>query len=501
MANERRSYHLPSTGEPYRGIETVIRVNGLLLNDRRYLDNYRVTEVTGMDDPDLNDVREAGTEVDGEYAFNSYYSGRTITLRGEVRAGNFGKLREMQGDLKYATNLLQETTVDFLFNDTEEDFTDTAAVNDYTVAGTAGAISNWSIANGKLFATRGDCYLRHSKQPYYNFENTIHFRTGATIPSNVDFFSLGRGRLSATGSFVMGGWRASLSEIYVGSKGTPVGNTYSQYSTDTATLAVSTDYWLRFSGNGSEIHTRLFAANPDDDHVEPTAHAFYSLFATTVQMPYATIANAEVGIGFASFGTTAQDWRIQDLSFRNHDVPDVRVKARKVGKVDMPDSQTNHNVTRPFMLTMRASNPLLESRVTNYLTLDADDNNIVFPSGGITLPTSFSVNTETISNLGTYYTYPVVTFYGSMSDPVLTNTETNESISLSIDIADGESVTIDVANRTVYDQAGANKYGYLATDHKWMRLSPGSTELAFGCVSFDALTSARCEIEYRHGWL
>jgi hypothetical protein len=507
MANERRAYHLPSVGEPYRGIETVIRVNGLLLNDRRYLDQYKVSEVTGLDDADMVDNREQGTEFDGEYAFNSYYSGRTITIRGEVRAGNFGKLREMQGDLKYATNLLQESPLDFIFNDTEEDFTDTQAVNDYFRAADSAAITNWSIASGKLYTTASIAYLRAgvSTKKYFNFQNLLHFRTGSSIPFNTDIFTMGRAKLNASYTYTMAGWKSSNTvgattsaqpRFYIGYSDT--GAEHGAIASANMTLAVETDYWIKFEGRENMLRSWMYNSDPDEGYVKPLASLEMPLLLDTYYQ-FATTSQANVGIGSRGMGHPSLGWEIQNASFRSHDTPDVRVFARKVGKVDMPDTQANRHSTRPFMLTLRASNPLLESRVTSFESLPAADNNIVFDDE-IILPALFGVANGTVENYGTYYANPVVTFYGPLTNPSLTNTETDETIALEIDLDSSQSATVDVHSRSVYDQAGQNLYGYLRTDHKWMRLSPGVTDVSFVCDTFEA-GDPRCEIEFRHGWL
>jgi hypothetical protein len=161
MLRERQIGHQPSVGAPYRGIETVIKYNGILLNDRRFTDHYRVTEVTGLDDADVRDSREDNPESDGENAYNSFYSGRTITIRGEIHAGNMSRLREMQADLKYAFNPLEERPLSFIFNDWYDDFSGTSdlVVRDYNfIVGDGNEIVSYDNFNRVVAASAADSW-------------------------------------------------------------------------------------------------------------------------------------------------------------------------------------------------------------------------------------------------------------------------------------------------------------------------------------------------------
>ena len=81
---------------------------------------------------------------------------------------------------------------------------------------------------------------------------------------------------------------------------------------------------------------------------------------------------------------------------------------------------------------------------------------------------TFAAGSGSLSNGGNAATYPTIRIYGAVTDPVITNSTLDKTISLSgITIADGEYIDINMLNETVIDQAGVNKYGYIDSDDFW----------------------------------
>lgn len=96
-----------------RGVETVFEFNGLKLNDRSVIDKYRIISIDGLDDADVRDSREDNPSEHGETAYNAFYGGRTIALRGRVEAYELNKLRDMQQALRSAFADLNEKRLYF----------------------------------------------------------------------------------------------------------------------------------------------------------------------------------------------------------------------------------------------------------------------------------------------------------------------------------------------------------------------------------------------------
>jgi hypothetical protein len=104
------------------GIEAVLEYNGLFLNVQKNIDQYRVTEIDGLGDPDIRDTRDVRTGSDGEVPYNSFYGGRTIVINGNIQTFNVAKLRDMQMALRTAfADLSQEKPLIFRTGDPDTD--------------------------------------------------------------------------------------------------------------------------------------------------------------------------------------------------------------------------------------------------------------------------------------------------------------------------------------------------------------------------------------------
>lgn len=85
-----------------RGLEATFEYNGIVLNDRSSLEQYRIDKIDGLFDSDVRDVREVNSSRNGETSYKSFYSGKTISFTGKIIAGNIKKLRNMIFDLQDA---------------------------------------------------------------------------------------------------------------------------------------------------------------------------------------------------------------------------------------------------------------------------------------------------------------------------------------------------------------------------------------------------------------
>jgi hypothetical protein len=86
------------------GLEAIYEYNGLLLNDKRVLEKYRLTSVTAYDDPDVRSSRQENPTQHGERRVSMFYGGRLISLQGRIEAYNLEKMRDMQAAIKAAFN-------------------------------------------------------------------------------------------------------------------------------------------------------------------------------------------------------------------------------------------------------------------------------------------------------------------------------------------------------------------------------------------------------------
>lgn len=90
------------------GIDAIIAYNGLVMNNRKWLDSIIISEIDGMSDADIRDERENNPQEHGETSFESWYGGRTLTLKGFIRAFTLDKLRDIEQGMKTAFLSLEE---------------------------------------------------------------------------------------------------------------------------------------------------------------------------------------------------------------------------------------------------------------------------------------------------------------------------------------------------------------------------------------------------------
>lgn len=95
------------------GVDGVITYNGLVLNNRDWLDTIVITKISGLGDADLRDDREVNPQEHGETPFDAFYGGRTVTLEGFIRAFTLDKLRDLVQATRSAFKPLVESPMVF----------------------------------------------------------------------------------------------------------------------------------------------------------------------------------------------------------------------------------------------------------------------------------------------------------------------------------------------------------------------------------------------------
>jgi len=98
------------------GLEATFSYNGLVMNDLTVYDKYRVMSIDGLADSSIRDSREDKPGDDGQDAYTSYYSGRTIVMQVRVEAYGLDKLRDMEESLRTAFIDMKEKPLYFLTN-------------------------------------------------------------------------------------------------------------------------------------------------------------------------------------------------------------------------------------------------------------------------------------------------------------------------------------------------------------------------------------------------
>jgi hypothetical protein len=113
---------------------------------------------------------------------------------------------------------------------------------------------------------------------------------------------------------------------------------------------------------------------------------------------------------------------------------------------------------------------------------------INLPVGGgvvlpIIIPVTFGAATggqETITNSGDENSPFVLTFYGPLTNPFITNLTTGESFATNIALGDGDKLEIDMAEKTMVLNDSSNALSSFVLTNLWMELIPGDNMIKLG---------------------
>lgn len=126
-----------------------------------------------------------------------------------------------------------------------------------------------------------------------------------------------------------------------------------------------------------------------------------------------------------------------------------------------------------------AYDPTIYSATTNSYS------GIAVPGGGgatfpLTFPITFTTqNTGTVNvnNSGNTESYPLITLNNLLTSPTITNVTTGESFGLNASFTTGDSVIIDMKNRTVIKNGTTPLLTSIVDGSTWWSLDPGSSTI------------------------
>lgn len=460
-----------------RGVEARILHNGLLLNDTRVPDYYRITEITGLDDVDVRDVREDNPDRDGETAYSAFGGGRTVTLRGYIKAGNFAKLRQMEGALIGAFNSLEETPLEFLYLDEVNFFNDSTDLSDWTSDGSA----NQTVSGGSIGLTNTSGNLNY----FYNLrtykENQVLVKIDNPTLSTTATMTIMLKRLSS-GNYLGVKWDQSANTLTVIKvvSGTPT----TLKTISLSGFLYSSSLWIRASIFNNTVWAEAWGTEPDvigypdyNTNVKFDTHTLSAGDTTT----YGSAVSANAGFIFTTNNLNVD---IDTVEVQSLNPGDLRIVGRKIGKIEMTESQTTNTVRRDFLITFRSSTGRLESRVESKYRftnqgakiLGFNGTPLTFPLDGTGLVLGASL--ATVNNVGVR-NIPVRMVFGVTNIEFgVGNATTNEFILATPEVLNFE---IDTGRRRFIDAAlGTNMYSNFGTVHDWVKMIPGNNNFSFG---------------------
>jgi len=165
----------------------------------------------------------------------------------------------------------------------------------------------------------------------------------------------------------------------------------------------------------------------------------------------------------------------------------ARVRSRRV----LVDPDYTYGFIR-VQVTMFAPNPKYYDQTSTTGSISP-----VAPAGrsynrtyNMTFGGGTNASALTIVNSGTWTTYPTVTITGPITNPILTNQTTNQSLAVTVILQATDSLVLDLENKNVLLN-GSPVRNLLTGSSQWFGASPGSTVFALTGTAFTAgVTSA-----------
>lgn len=120
---------------------------------------------------------------------------------------------------------------------------------------------------------------------------------------------------------------------------------------------------------------------------------------------------------------------------------------------------------------------------------------------GQALVTGSGATALSVTNAGTKTTWPVITLTGPITNPVIANTTTGQSITLAYDLTAGHTLTIDTnpRRRRIILDAATNAYSaYTFAVSSWWGLAPGVNALTI--TPSASASPAQIAVQWRDAW-
>lgn len=453
-ASSRSNLVLMGSGRsPAWGIRAFYEFNGLLLNDRRGLEKYRITRPNIWDDPEIRGSNEAFPDYPGEILGRMLYGGKTLTLQGEIEAFTWPKLNDMVDCLRSTFDDISGEKLLKIYsggpnlemNGNFEDYVDNLNWLLSTTAPAAGTIDRMAI-----------------DQLLYG---TTSFKVSTTTAGDIGIVrNAGRAPIEELKTYTYSIWvrnsatrtaRISVQHYNAATGGSTVG------SVTSTTVAVSANTWTR-------------------------------LPITVVAPAGATHARIDAKILASAIGENSWWSGVQiepgSVATTFSETPDVQILCRKGQSTTISEEITARDFKRTFLVALRIANPRMVSQALHHREWLA--------TGAAAAGAIF-----TAPNLGWASAQHVTKLRGPITNPLLTVAGTGDQIVFKpgIAIPSGREWTIDLAAGTVVDDLGVNKFNQLDVSTDWAEIPGGGSSISFNATGLTAGTS-RVIMENRSTW-
>lgn len=233
---------------------------------------------------------------------------------------------------------------------------------------------------------------------------------------------------------------------------------------------------------------------------------------TSTQTKVSTIGAKEFKQGVASIsGTYGWPFFFGGSSFPSNNLSAlVNIEGERIFATDetknqliqLPGGSTTYSVgTGPGAIGYVAGATGVKSLYVSNGTANTITSFQVTPSFALL---KYSTSKVTCTNKGSMETYPIVRLTvenpGSITNPTITNLTTGEAIVFSGTYSAGQSLVLNMANRTALLGTGATAFPNLnVSASKWWLIQPGANEIAISGESISG--TAKLTVEWRSAWV
>jgi hypothetical protein len=477
------------------GTSARIEYNGLVFNDMRYQDNIKIVEISGLDDGDVRDSREINPDRDGETAFNSYYAGRQLQLRGYVVAGSYYGMKTVWGQFKQAFDDLFDLPMNFLWQDWWEDWGGDNDIwrDDYTFD--TGLAISLSAVVPKVLTPLSTTEKRFvlTRRDYTDGEVTIPFTNGGGGPGT-----------TAVGAIMRRQDASNYLRMYYQNNALKIASVSGGVETVIAGVAYTTvaqgTYYIRAYFEDGVGTAELWNGDPD-------VNSNSVLATVTATLPGGLGAGVAglSGVYFLPAATSSMNLGIVKFEARNPG--DTMIIGRKNGKIESVEKVDDRGRYRKdFSIPFRSATPNFVSRKPRTVTtlptsgniiFPADGSGLIFPADGTGIVLGVPVP-DLVTNLGRSPAKPIVRFYGPCVNPGIFCTSTGKRLTTNVTLTLAtQYIQFDVEAEQVTDQNGDDAYSASDASTSWMTLGRGANSLLFGADNFTPGTT-KVTVTYRH---
>jgi Phage tail protein len=488
------------------GAHALIEYNGYVMNDRYQSDRIHVTQITGLDDPDVYDSRDPKPGAHGETVYDSWYRGRTIMLTGQVEAGNLGTYVSLKRDLKAAFAPLVESPMKFRWFDVYDSFDDPNALDSYTAV--SGSTAGLTPSQGVLLLPTSAFQLLRSADArlWGDAQQTTRIVAGAQDATTVSLIT----KYMNYGNYVQCSYVAGSGSPYLLVTVFSGGVEYDLNGIGVDPIAIGQSIWLRARQEGDLVTAELWLSPPQDDAVPDYTTSAW-LTGSDADMLGDTVLSQ---VGFGAQAASPQ-WALDDYRVNSLYPGDAMFMAKKLAAIqmtDMPQTIGTNRFVCAFQVTMRASNYVVLG-ATQAISQTLVPTTSRSPSLGFTFDLTFpltfrkytstldsiSLNILSVNNRGTAPSKPKIIVYGALTGFSIENLVNGQAFVWNGTLEDGDYLVVDSYRNTIANSAGTNMLAYFDPTSDWLQLEPGWNDLYFGGSGYSGNT--RVLLFARGSWM